>query len=150
MDNKMDPQALTELLRASVTLHDRADLSPLMAKWHMGFVDSDFSGMRFTFSFSPEADMRNPLGTLHGGATAGILDTAMGVAARCFTRDQTLAVTAELNISYLRPVPLPATFHVLVTVLKTGAHLIYMRAEAFFPESPEQPLACAMGTFFGK
>ena len=150
MDTVMDIPALKKMLQDSVVLHASKEHSPLTAQWRVSVVGSDFVNRRFTFSFRAEEDMRNPLGTLHGGMSAGMIDTAMGMTAYCFTRDRQPAFTSELSISYLRPVLLPAALHVTVTVLRAGGHLIFLRADMFSPEAPEQILVSAKGTFYGK
>ena len=43
------------------------------------------------------------LGLLHGGVTATLLDTAMGLAALQRAPDSQHAVTVQLNINYIRP-----------------------------------------------
>lgn len=51
----------------------------------------------------------NPMGGLHGGITATLLDSAMGCAVFSVLPADTAYTTVDLNISYLRPVPLDGT-----------------------------------------
>ena len=53
-----------------------------------------------TFSFEVRDDMTNPLGTLHGGATAGIIDDIIGLTAATFGQEN-FYVTINLSIDYL-------------------------------------------------
>lgn len=149
MDTK-DFSALEKMLRDSVALHNSPSCCPLSAKWRIGLPEVDVQNRRFTFSFHAEEDMRNPVNCLHGGMSAGMLDTAMGIVACCFTRDGQPAFTAELDISYLQPVRLPSEPHIAVTLLRAGGHLINLRADLFDPAAPETLLATAKGTFYGK
>lgn len=53
-----------------------------------------------TFSFLVREDMTNPIGTLHGGATAGIIDDIIGLTAATFGNEN-FYVTINLSIDYL-------------------------------------------------
>ncbi|QXT38039.1 PaaI family thioesterase (plasmid) [Sphingomonas sanguinis] len=59
----------------------------------------------------------NGMGMLHGGATATILDTAMGCAAGTVVPDDSTLLTLDLHVTYLSPVtpevmPITATARV--------------------------------------
>jgi uncharacterized protein (TIGR00369 family) len=46
----------------------------------------------------------NPLGTVHGGVLATLLDSAMGCAVQAMMAAGTSYTTLELKVNYLRPV----------------------------------------------
>ncbi len=48
--------------------------------------------------------LRNLNGTLHGGATAALIDAAVGVAIIAHTGGKRVLTTVEMKVNYLRPV----------------------------------------------
>jgi uncharacterized protein (TIGR00369 family) len=56
----------------------------------------------------PTEDHQNPLGTVHGGYVATLLDGAMALALQTCLDPGTPYATTDLNINYLRAVPLNA------------------------------------------
>jgi uncharacterized protein (TIGR00369 family) len=63
---------------------------------------------RVVFAGRPTADFLNPIGVIHGGRTATILDSAMAHAAQTTLKAGEGHTTVEMKIGYVRPV-LPAT-----------------------------------------
>jgi uncharacterized protein (TIGR00369 family) len=57
---------------------------------------------RMVFGLQPRADLLNPMGTLHGGVIATLLDTAMGTALHTTLPLTTGYTTLQLNVHYLR------------------------------------------------
>jgi|GEM_PF-330549 len=97
---------------------------------HMGcrLIDCSYAESSFTFAFESMDWQRNDRGELHGGAIAGMFDTAFGVAAY-ITAGGPVTVTAELNISFLSAVSFGTDLRMRVIVLKAGKSLIRQRAE---------------------
>lgn len=58
---------------------------------------------RAVFSTEPAEYHYNPLGTVHGGITATLLDSAMGCAVQTLLPQGTGYTTLEIKINYLRP-----------------------------------------------
>ncbi len=56
------------------------------------------------FEGVPEARHYNPLGTVHGGFAATLLDSAMGCAVHTTLGAGTLYTTVDLAITYVRPI----------------------------------------------
>lgn len=56
-----------------------------------------------TFELTPDARMLNPLGTVHGGIAATILDSCLGCAVHTTLAPGEGYTTAQLNLHYLRP-----------------------------------------------
>jgi uncharacterized protein (TIGR00369 family) len=77
---------------------------------------ADLLGMRpvlvehGTVAFACEADERfaNPMGTVHGGIIATLLDSALGCAVQSVLPDGAAYTTLSLELKYLRAVPLDA------------------------------------------
>jgi uncharacterized protein (TIGR00369 family) len=59
-----------------------------------------------TFSCRTRGDFANPMGTLHGGISATLLDSAMGCAVMTALPAGAAYTTVDLAVTYLRPVPL--------------------------------------------
>ena len=59
---------------------------------------------RAVFSGQPSARFFNPLGTIHGGWTATILDSAMACAAHATLKPGEGYTTLEMKLNYVRPV----------------------------------------------
>lgn len=59
---------------------------------------------RVVFTGSPSARFFNPLGTIHGGWTATILDSAMACAAHSTLSRGEGYTTLEMKLNYVRPV----------------------------------------------
>ncbi len=68
----------------------------------IGFVPLEWSAGHFIFQGTPEARHYNPLGIVHGGYAATLLDSAMGCAIhRMLSRGQGYTTT-DLRISFVR------------------------------------------------
>ncbi len=59
---------------------------------------------RVVFEGEPSADYVNPLGTVHGGWTAGILDSAMACAVHSLLKPGQTYTTTTMTLHYLRAV----------------------------------------------
>jgi uncharacterized protein (TIGR00369 family) len=55
-----------------------------------------------TFTLEPDARMLNPIGSIHGGIAATILDSCMGCAVHTTLEPGLGYTTAQLNLHYLR------------------------------------------------
>lgn len=90
--------------------------------------------------------MSNPMGIVHGGVTASLVDTCMGVA--CTAQSGGLPTpTVTMTVNYARPVPLDREIRVRVRTLRIGFTSAQMSAEVFLPECPEEALATASGIY---
>jgi len=61
---------------------------------------------RVTFSMVPRRDMANPMGTMHGGIVATLLDTVMGCAVHSSLDGGVGYTTLDLDVRYVRSAPL--------------------------------------------
>lgn len=77
---------------------------------------ADLLGMRpvlvehGTVAFAADADPRfaNPMGTVHGGIIATLLDSALGCAVQTALPEGAVYTTLSLEVKYLRAVPVDA------------------------------------------
>lgn len=58
------------------------------------------------FSLQPEEYHYNPVGVVHGGLAASVLDSAMACAIHSLLPPETFCTTLELKVNYLRPITL--------------------------------------------
>lgn len=74
----------------------------------MDFDLAEVEAGRVVFVGKPSPRFFNPLGTIHGGWTATILDSAMACAAHATLKPGEGYTTLEMKINYIRPV-MPAS-----------------------------------------
>lgn len=70
----------------------------------MDFDLAEVEEGRVVFTGRPSARFFNPLGTIHGGWTATILDSAMACAVHATLRTGEGYTTLEMKLNYVRPV----------------------------------------------
>ncbi|RDJ20496.1 PaaI family thioesterase [Bosea caraganae] len=70
----------------------------------MDFDIAEAEAGRVVFVGKPSARFFNPLGTIHGGWTATILDSAMACAAHSTLKAGEGYTTLEMKLNYVRPV----------------------------------------------
>ena len=98
-----DPPAMTglEVIRA---IRDQQLARPgvgSLLDMRIGAVEEG----RVEFEIEARPEFGNPLGTVHGGITATILDSAMGCAVHTTLPAGASYTTLDLSITYLRSVP---------------------------------------------
>jgi len=67
-----------------------------------GFEMVELTDGQVAFEMSPDGRMLNPLGTVHGGIAATLLDSAMACAVHSTLVPGSSYTTAQLNVHYLR------------------------------------------------
>lgn len=72
----------------------------------------------------------HPVGILHGGITAAMMDNAMGMLAKNYTSDGRLAPTVNMSIDYIRQIPISESVVIKAQIVSHGNTLIRTRAEA--------------------
>jgi uncharacterized protein (TIGR00369 family) len=85
------------------------------------------------------------LGLLHGGATATLLDTALGYAVTSKAADGFHAVTAQLNVNFTRPVSRGEVLEATGRVLHAGSQTAVASGEV--RNGNGKLVATATGTF---
>ena len=70
----------------------------------IGMALVEVSEGRVVFSAEPAEYHYNPLGTVHGGIAATLLDSAMGCAVQSLLPAATGYTTLEIKVNYLRPI----------------------------------------------
>jgi uncharacterized protein (TIGR00369 family) len=100
---------------------------------------------RAVFEGDPDARSLNPLGTIHGGYAATLLDSACGIATHSRLAAGQTYTTLELKVAYHRAMT-PATGKVRAvgTVLSIGRRVAF--AEARITDSEDRLIASATST----
>ena len=81
------------------------------------------------FDAEPSDFLLNPLGTVHGGFAATVLDSALGVAAHTVLPPAHGYTTAELKVNYTRAIlPTTGTLTCTGTVIHAGRRMITTEA----------------------
>jgi uncharacterized protein (TIGR00369 family) len=89
-------------------------------------------------------DLRNALGTLHGGVTATIADAAIGIAIMSHHQPIRLAATVEMKINYFIPI-VEGRFTARAKLLRVGGSLVVGTAEV--RDAKKQLAAFATATY---
>jgi uncharacterized protein (TIGR00369 family) len=87
----------------------------------------------------------NPIGVVHGGAIATLVDVAMGRAVASTIDDDELPVTVEMKVNFLEP-GRPGLLVAAARVRRRGRRFTVVQAEVTQDEDGET-VAEAMGTF---
>ena len=112
----------------------------------IALVDEDGPAGSLLFSCHTDESMSNPLGIVHGGITASLVDTCMGVACTAQSGGSPTP-TVTMTVNYARPVPLDADILVRTRTIRVGTTSGQMSAEVFLADSPETPLVTATGVY---
>ncbi|HEY3993479.1 MAG TPA: PaaI family thioesterase [Ktedonobacteraceae bacterium] len=81
----------------------RGEVPPPPIATLMGMEVKEVSEGRVVFSLQPQEYHYNPLGTVHGGVAATLLDSAMGCTVQSVLRVGQWYTTLEIKVNYLRP-----------------------------------------------
>ena len=95
----------------------------------MGFskIDIDQYG-QVSFSVTPQEFHYNPLGTVHGGLAATILDSCNSISANCQLDKGFLTMTTDIRVNYLRPMTKnTGEVTAKATIEKTGRKVVFVR-----------------------
>lgn len=112
------------------------------------FVACDYEAKTLELAFDVQPWMRNPANILHGGLTAMMLDSTMGILSRCYVRGEGITPTITMEVSYLLPIPIGAELHVRARAAHTGRAISNLLAEAWVADEPGRLCATASGAFF--
>ncbi len=94
----------------------------------LGIELEDVSQGRATLGFNIRDDLKQNNGVVHGGAIASLIDTATAFAIISMLPPEEHATTADLTISYLRPLT-NGRAHASAAIVRAGRRLIVVSAE---------------------
>lgn len=88
-------------------------------------------------------DHLNPLGTVHGGAIATLVDVAMGEAVATRDGEKGAPATIEMKVTYLEPAG-PGRIEAVAQVRRRGKRVTVVEAEV---TQGDEVIALALATF---
>lgn len=106
----------------------------------------DGPAMRGVFRFHTQPEMKNPMGVLHGGMTATILDSSMG--ALCLGLTGGFTPTISMTVNYSRPIPLNADILVRAQAAGLGRTTAHITASIVLADAPDRVCATATGVYY--
>ena len=124
----MEKQAWMEMARERSEHYLNLGDGGFDEKMKCHFVSCDYEEQSVTYAFTTQTWQINEKGGIHGGAIAGMFDTAFGVVAN-FTAGENEATTTDMTISFLRGVEYGMEVWMKVYIVKAGRSLIRQRAE---------------------
>ena len=111
-------------------------------------VDCCWSSRSCTLRAATAEWMRNINHTLHGGMCATILDQAMGCLAYCCKPGEGVSPTIQLQVNYVRAIPVGEDVFVRMRLMSVTRHLIHITAEAWTGEDAGRTCLTATATYF--
>lgn len=98
----------------------RGDLPGAPIGTSLGYKMHAVSEGSVTFRGTPEFNVTNPMGTVHGGWYGALLDSAMACAVSTKVPAGSVYTTLEYKINILRPIPLGTTIDCIGEVAHVG------------------------------
>jgi uncharacterized protein (TIGR00369 family) len=124
-------------------VHDRSKYPPCAL--HLGIEPLQYSvdGGWAEAAFTPRPEFANPAGSVQGGFVSAMLDETMSYAATLSRRFETMMVTLQTSVTYLRPTPMTRVI-VRGEVLRFGTASVAMQGT--LRDADGQVLAVATAT----
>ena len=117
-----------------------------MGHLHLNLVDADESTRSAHFTYMTTSWGKNPADILHGGMSASLFDMVMGITGHALS-EAVFTPTVQLQVQYLKPVPLNATLHFQVKITSVTKTLITATAEAWVNEESSVIVATSSATY---
>jgi acyl-coenzyme A thioesterase 13 len=122
MDSNNESNPRLEFFRAQIGQSTAQSVSP-MGRWLNGQLLA-VSTQAMTVAFTVREDMTNPMGTLHGGAVAAIMDDTVGM--MVFALGREFAYTSvNLNCDFLNAARVGDVLTVQAQVIRAGKNVIH-------------------------
>ncbi len=124
----MDEQAWIKLVKESSQHYLNLGDGGFDERMDVRLVGCNYQAKSVTYAFPTQKWQINEKGGIHGGAIAGMFDTAFGVVAN-FTAGPNGATTTDMTVSFIRGVEYGMSLELTVFIVKAGRSLIRQRAE---------------------
>lgn len=145
---KEEQKRFAQAMQASLDrLHDCAP-GAVGDSLSLRLLDCSAQARTYTLRASTAEWMRNVNHTLHGGMCAAVLDQAMGCAAYCAMPAPGIAPTIQLQVNYLRAIPVGEDVNLRIRVVSVTRHLIHVVSEAWTGENESRTCLTASATYF--
>ena len=106
--------------------------APAPFERHLNFRLTQASAGAVSLAAEPVQAYGNPMGTLHGGYIATLLDTAMSTSVDSLLKPGQSFTTVELKVSFMRAVRLPGRrVHATGAVRKSGRRLAFAEGKVY-------------------
>ncbi len=128
-------------------IHERSFQEPGSVNDRMSpeFVSCSEDAQTVTVRYLLKPEMRNPMGWLHGGVTATMIDMGMGLLA--FYNAQAVCPTNSMTLNFLRPGRIGGYLVVQAHVTHLGRRLVHLSAECWMEDDPDHLVATATGSY---
>lgn len=103
-------------------------ISPLMRWLNPTLLTAEAGKLEFSYVIRKE--MTNPMGILHGGTTAAIIDDAVGAAVFSLGKPN-LYTTVNLAVDYFAPAKVGETIIAVATITKNGNQIVNTNCEVW-------------------
>lgn len=114
----------------------------------LALLDCDGPTGSLVLGYHTKPWMANVWGVVHGGVTAALVDTCMGIT--CGVQCGLITPTVSMTVNYARPVPLDAGIVVRTRTVRVGATSGHICAEVYPAGQPDKLLATASGAYCTK
>ena len=107
------------------------DNVPIGSLMDFSSISVDDKG-QVSFFITPQEFHYNPLGTVHGGLAATILDSCNSITANCQLDKGFLSMTTDIRVSYLRPITVSTgELTATATIEKVGRKVIFVNGSLY-------------------
>lgn len=112
---------ILELFKSAIGKENFPTPSPV-GNWLQGMLLEAEEG-KLTFQFTIRKEMTNPVGILHGGMSALIMDDIIGATVHTLNRD-TFYTSVNLSVDFLNSVPAGAKITATAEIVRSGKTII--------------------------
>jgi len=100
-----------------------------------------------TLTVEPRPWMANPMGILHGGISASLLDLTMGLLCRYFSGGY-MTPTISMDVQYLRSGPLDRKLYIGAELTKRGMGVCYAVGRMWAEGTEDSLIATSSGAYY--
>ena len=121
---------ILEKIKAVIGKEEQLSPSPFMNWLKPVAVAAEYGSL--TFEYEIRREMTNPMGNLHGGIIAGIIDDIMGATVYSLGKSDYF-VTVNLSVDYFAHAVFGDIVHAKTKVIKEGRKVINVECELWLP-----------------
>ena len=107
----------------------------------------DYEAGRVILCLDPKPWMGNPMGILHGGVTASVLDMTMGLLCR-YCSGGYMTPTVSMNVDFLRSGSLDKRLFIRAELTKRGMSVCYAQGRLWAEGEEDRLIATASASYY--